>query len=199
MTRYLTMTRDSRVPDPDVDMHPHDCALSSPTNGTGVRLPLRIAKLVTFVVLAASASGCVIFASGMAVGAGAGAVAARDVGVKPGSAVKVSFASPRDVAALIGATGQDSAQLAAARYLIGRLILLKSDTVWMTLSEVESARGRVTYPRQPARTARVVLIPGARIEPLGNTIGYMVLGAALGGAVSVGTFYLMCLVENCFQ
>ena len=149
-------------------------------------------------LLFAGPVGCSFVAGGALAGAGAGAMAAREIGVKPGGAVRVRFHKPHDVA-LIGSDSLHPAPLADVSYLIGRVRVVRGDTLWMTLSEAESLRTVVRYPQTPAPMTRIVRDAHTRIEPLGNTVGYVLTGAAIGLVAGVGAFFWTCTLNPCFN
>lgn len=183
-------------PQPDPDMCTHK---TTPNSATRSASAIRVAnRLILMTLVAGSSTGCMAMAAGAVAGVSAGAVSSREIGVRPGAAALVRFARPRDVT-LIAAAPRDSAQLIDVTHMYGRIHFMAGDTLWVTLSEVHTSRDKLLYPRSPSRIARIVRDTDARVEPLGDTVSFAVTGAVFGAAAVVGTLWLYCWLQPCFN
>jgi hypothetical protein len=152
------------------------------------------------VALLVASSGCHILAGGAALGAIGGAVATRDVRVKPDASVRVDFAEPRDVDAVHRASAaRDTVRLVRTRQLLGRVERLAGDSVWVVVSE---ARGETGPTRFRLGASPVVLVrqgPGVRVEPLANRPTWIVAGGLIGTGLGVLYIIIACMLEPCLS
>ena len=143
-------------------------------------------------------TGCTILAGGAALGAAGGAIASRDIRVRPGASVRVEFASPSDIP--IEYHGEaDTAWLPRTEYLVGRIERARGDTLWIELSEARTATSRLRYRRRQALVTVDQRGPGTSIVPLANRPAYIVAGAAFGTVLSAGAVLIYCGFHECMS
>ena len=161
---------------------------------TWLRRATIVCSLSPLIVL----SGCTILAGGAALGAAGGAIASRDIRVRPGASVRVQYAQSPDIPVLL-LQEADTTWLRQTEYLVGRVARMRGDTVWMDLSESRSALSRVTYGRGQAQVAVDHTGPGMSIIVLANRPAYMVAGAAFGTVLSGGAIIIYCMFNPCMS
>ena len=158
----------------------------------------RVPTLCALSLLLIAPIGCTVLAGGAALGAAGGAIASRDIRVRPGASVRIEFGSPRDIPIALHREA-DTTWLHTTEYLIGRIERTRGDTLWVDLSESRTAMSRTRYGRRQARVAVDQTWPGTSIVVLANRPAYMVAGAALGTVLSAGGILIYCKFNPCMS
>ena len=143
-------------------------------------------------------SGCTILAGGAALGAAGGAIASRDIRVRPGASLRVEYTRAPDIPIVL-AREADTTWLHRTEYLIGRVAHIRGDTLWMDVSESRTATSRVTYGRGQAQVVVDQARPGMSVVVLANRPAYIVAGAALGTALGGGAIIIYCKFKPCMS
>ena len=158
--------------------------------------PRRLVALFVLALPFSGSSGCTILVGGATLGAAGGAIASRDIRVRPGVSVRVEFTNLQDIPVVVQREA-DTTWLRRTEYLVGRIDRVRGDTLWIDLSESRTAMSRMRYGRRQAQAPVDQRDPGASIVLLANRPTYVVAGAALGTAVSGGIVVIYCLFRPC--
>lgn len=190
----------------DADRHPRSAERRRP------EVAARAACLAAVLVVVLAQSGCAVVAGVGAAGALAGGAVGALVGSSGGgggapyggvvgAAVAVDIDPPRDLA-LVRAAPDDTAWVRGVRFLLGRVTAVRSDTLWLAVTEARGSAGPSTFPALAGPVTSVVGGPGVAVRVVARDAGRATtayVGAALGAAAAILGLYYWCGQTRCLD